>query len=266
MKVTCLVENLVWQPGLKGEHGLSLWIETESMDILFDTGQSRILLENAQHLGLNIKTLKHVILSHGHYDHTGGLKYLLQVNPDISIYVHPSIWVEKYRANGGFIGLDIPYQSFPANFKVSSSHIELQPGLYVDPGLFPANTLAQYNQDLTVCRAGTLLPDNFEEEQYLVLEQDAGLVLITACSHRGIIRIIDGIHSRYTKRIHTVIGGLHLSHEGPEEVLSVIKLLEKRNIEKLYVGHCTGIKVYCMMKKVFKGKVEYLHTGRVINL
>lgn len=266
MKITCVVENLVYQAGLKGEHGLSLWISSSEKDnILFDTGQSSLLLENASQLGLDIKGLKNIVLSHGHYDHTGGLKYLLAENPDVSIFVHPSIWWKKYRKDGSFIGFDVSPDA-AKNFQVNRGHIEIQDGIFLDSDLFPPNTPAQYNKGLMVDRNGVLQPDNFEDEQYLIIQRDNGLILITACTHKGIIPILDTLQTRYSQEINTIIGGLHLRHESEESIKKVIKQLEERKIKRLYVNHCTGINAYTLIKNEFSGKTEYLYTGKTIKI
>ena len=234
MKITVLAENTSAWEGLGSEHGLSLFIETGETKLLFDFGQSGLFAENAAKLGVDLASADMAVLSHGHYDHGGGMKRFLALNDHAPVYLSSYAFDECYNAEGRYIGLDQALRAEPRlRFAEEGEALTCSLHLYscndrlrrYDPGSF----------GLTVKREGELLPDDFRHEQFLLAETERGTrVLFSGCSHKGILNILDWF------RPDVMIGGFHLMKLAPgEELEPYAEALGSCGAE-LFTGHCTG--------------------------
>ena len=261
-KITTLVENCVYSRKLKAEHGLSILIETAQHKILFDTGQSDQFIANARLLNIDIKEIDYLILSHGHSDHTGGLRAFLQENPKATVYCKKECMQQKFKLKREN-GLE-DAGSLPANrFHFVDSEMELAEGIH----LFP--DIRIYNPDdihmdhfFTINEQGRI-PDEFLDEQAVALVSDTNYAIISACSHRGITNILETIQAYYPDRKCTaLVGGFHI-HNAEKAKSDIIAdyLIRHEEIEKIGVCHCTGVDKYAELRQRLGERVFYNHTG-----
>lgn len=258
MKITSLVENTSPDNNIESEHGLSLFIETKKHKILFDTGQTDMFLRNAKRLGIDIKNADIAILSHGHYDHGGGLKYFLEENKKAPVYISPYAFLPYYNADDKYIGLDI-------SLKDSDRLIYTEDITDIDEGLtlYSCNKsplpYGKFDCGLKKMHNGELISDDFLHEQYLLIKEDNKKILISGCSHKGILNITEWFSP------DVLIGGFHFSKLPLDStLLQYAKILNEKNTV-FYTCHCTGTAQFEYMKTVAKN-LHYLSCGQNIIL
>lgn len=260
MKVVTLLENTTAREDLTPEHGLSLYIETKGRRILFDTGASCAFSKNAEKLGVDLGQVDLAVLSHSHSDHSGGLKCFLELNTHAPIYLRPEVFQSYHNATGAYIGIDSALRNHPQLCPAEQIH-SVGEGMT----LYSANEKERFvpldSAGLTVLRDGVQQPDDFLHEQYLLIEEDGMRVLISGCSHKGILNI-----ARWFQP-DVLIGGFHYMRVEPEDPMLIAAantLLQYPT--RYYTGHCTGQEQYSVMKKIMKDRLERLSTGLTIEL
>lgn len=250
-RLTILCENSVAVPfGVVGEHGFACFIETPDGNYLFDTGQGFGILQNAVALKKDLGSIKGVMISHGHYDHTGGLPLVLGVRGPMDVYGHPDMFSERYWTNNDerrFIG--IPFrreflEARGARFRFSREFVEVGPGVRLT-GEIPRRTAFEKgdaNMIALTSKGETQHPDPLADDLSLVVDTPKGLVLVLGCAHAGMVNIIDHIMETLNRdRIYAVIGGTHLGFSRDEQFEETLKTLDRFKIEKIGVSHCTGL-------------------------
>lgn len=274
MLIKSLSDNIAYNDKFLNEHGLSIYIEVNDKKILFDTGASDVFIKNAQKLKIDLETIDYLIISHGHYDHGGGLEEFLDINSKAKIYLQKNAFNDFYSMQENnttkYIGLD---KSFIKNerFIFIDNEFEINDFLTIfskvtEKVLFPSG-----NKNLLVFKDGKLIEDDFSHEQYLIVKGTNKTALFTGCSHKGIINIINECKKTYNEDINYVIGGFHLfshSKDIVEDVSNIeeyaSKLLE--NDILYYTCHCTGEEAYKTLKKKMGRKISYLYSGMQIKL
>lgn len=255
LKITVLSENTTRSQDFISEHGLALHIEADSHKILFDTGASDNFLKNAEKLNLALTDTATVILSHGHYDHTGGLQYVYGKQ----IHCHPDLFIPKYKTTDQkeytYIGNEYIRCFYENNnritFRLHQTTTELFPGFWLITD-FKKEPQKPYFYKRTGPQE--YLPDDFSDELALAIQTSKGLVIITGCAHSGIINIIDkGIAITGEKHIHMLLGGFHLSKESSSKVREVANKINDYTIQNIGISHCTGkeLSQYLNCKNVF---------------
>ena len=251
IRCTILCENHAGVPfGVIGEHGFSCLVETPEGNYLFDTGQGAGIVQNALALGKDLRSIAAVMISHGHYDHTGGLPAVLQLRGEIPVHGHPDIFANRIWAMHGqkrFIG--IPFrrsylESLGAQFKLNTEYIEVGPGVFLTGEIPRRSALEKGDAQMTAILpdGGTVHPDPLKDDLSLVVDSAKGLILILGCAHAGLINIIEHVLARTGRdRIHAIIGGTHLGFASDEQFEETVRLLERLNIERIGVSHCTGL-------------------------
>ena len=254
MKLVTLMENTSCSAGVSCEHGLSLYLETGDHKILFDAGQSAGFAENAEKLGVDLREVDFAVLSHGHYDHGGGLGKFLELNEAAPVYVSSHAFEPHYSANG-YIGLNLHLQG-REQLRYVAEETPLAKGITLHQlNVSPADTAG-----LQMEENGQRKPDDFRHEQYLLVEEAGKRILISGCSHKGILNIMDAF------RPDILIGGFHFMKITEEETLAAAaeRLLEYDTV--YYTGHCTGQKQYDYLKSVMGDKLHYIAAGTVLEL
>lgn len=251
VRCTILCENSVpSQFGLIGEHGFACHVETPEGCYLFDTGQGQGLLGNARILQKDLSDLRAIILSHGHYDHTGGLPDALHQAGPIDVYGHPALFDQRYRATGQlqrFIG--IPHrreylEALGARFRLTTLWQEIGPEVYLSGEILRQTEYEKGDAKMTAVTADgeRLRPDPLLDDLSLVVDSPSGLVVLLGCAHAGMINILRSVSRQLPgKRIHTVLGGTHLGFADDSQFELTLAALGEFGIERLAVSHCTGL-------------------------
>lgn len=251
MKVTVLAENYVtFSIGLIGEHGFSAYVEREGKGYLFDTGQNGICVDNAQTLGIDLKRLDRIMLSHGHYDHVGGLvKVLKTIGKETEVVCHPAIFDKKYAVAQAFGKKFIGMQwnksyledTLNARFTFKEGVYEVGPGLWLTGQVPFTNEYEQISDYLQVERSGKLEKDMLPDDNSLVMDTKEGLLVIVGCAHRGIVNILSHARKTFNRPVYGVLGGTHLMGVSEEHLNFVKDFILTENIRFFAPSHCTGI-------------------------
>lgn len=257
MKVTVLAENTTCAENVIVQHGLSLYLETGDLRILFDMGQSDAFIQNAQILGVDLSKVDIAVLSHGHYDHGGGLEAFLQINQKAPVYIHETAFGAYYNGTEKYIGLNLSLLGNPRLISTKGS-LQLTPNLY----LRDCNDLGwQFDSwGLTKREGEVFSPDDFGHEQYLEIREGQKRILVSGCSHKGILNIADHFQP------DVLIGGFHLNKQ--EDQLELQKIAEQLLAGNTcyFTGHCTGQNQFATMKAVMKKRLESLSTGMIFEV
>ncbi|MCE5248764.1 MBL fold metallo-hydrolase [bacterium] len=269
LTVTALVDNCVKKPGLRSEHGLSFLIETGHGNILFDTGQSGLFVENARQLGIELGSVEGIALSHGHYDHTGGLLHILNGSHTVPLYAHPDVFISRYtpgdnRESARQIGMPFTREAIEQSggrFILSKESREILPGVSLT-GEIPRETGFEDTGGAFFLDEGLTVPDVIPDDQSMVIETAEGLLVLLGCCHAGIINMLSMISQRWnTSDFVCIAGGMHLLNASDSRIAETIKALSDFRIGHLVPGHCTGQKAITELARSFPGATEPLHTG-----
>ena len=256
MRIVTLVENTACREDLTAEHGLSLYIETGEHRILFDAGQSAAFGNNAEKLGVDLSRTDHAVLSHGHYDHGGGLSVFLEINKTAPVWMNPYAFEEHYNANDKYIGLD-PELKGSERIRFAEDGMRIGNGLTLYSRIPCPEPIRPFG--LTVREKKGPVPEDFRHEQYLLVEEKGKRILISGCSHRGILNILDHF------RPDVLIGGFHFMKMDPEgEELEAAARRLRGYPTVYYTGHCTGQNQYEALKKILGSQLHSLTTGMEI--
>jgi len=261
MRITILCENTAGPlSGTLGEHGFSALVETDGGSLLFDTGQGETLLPNARRMNRNLHEVGMVALSHGHYDHAGGLWPLLRTCGGKEIHAHPEVFRSRYRVKdtGEPLGIGMPYrreflEGLGARFILDDGWREVLPGLFLT-GEVPRRTAFERGDAGLFCDPEGCHADSHPDDQSLVIRTDKGLVLILGCCHAGIINTLEYAREQTgAPEIFAVIGGMHLGFCGEEQIDETVKALRRFSIRKLVGSHCTGFAAAVRLAREFPG-------------
>lgn len=264
MRVSILCENTVGAiSGTLGEHGFSALVETETGSLLFDTGQGETLLPNTRRMNRNLHEVGMVALSHGHYDHTGGLWPLLRSCGGKKIHAHPELFRSRYRVKdtGEPLSIGIPYQQeflegLGARFTFDDSWREILPDIYLT-GEIPRRNRFEQGDNGLFCDTAGYCADTHPDDQSLVIRTAKGLVLILGCCHAGIVNTLDHAQEMSgVEDIYAVIGGMHLGFCGEEQIGETVKALRRFSIRKLVGCHCTGFAASVRLAREFPGAFQ----------
>jgi len=274
MKITALVENTSCREGIKAEHGLSLFIEAKEKTILFDTGASKMFSENAEKLNVDLAKVDLAILSHGHYDHSGGIHTFLKLNSTAPLYLRKSAFGPYYAEREGgdheFIGID---ESLITNNRLifTGKETPLAEGISLFSNVKGDRFFPTGNKSLLKKTEDGYEQDDFTHEQNLVIEEDGLSLLVSGCSHRGIVNIVDHFHTLFGHYPTHVIGGFHLYNHRtgkPESTETLRKIADAllASGATYYTCHCTGEENYQILHTFMGDKVEYLPGGKTLDL
>ena len=273
VKITTLSENSAIGRCI-GEWGLSILVETDECKVLFDTGRSFTAVLNAQTLGIDLADIDRLVLSHGHFDHTGGLKDVLYVCGNVEVIAHPDIFASKYKClpNNEPEYIGIPYErgeleSMGATFSLAKQPVEVSKGV-TTTGEIPQVTDFESIDTMLCVQDGDSYPkDELADDQALIIKTDAGLVVVLGCSHRGVINTL--LHAQKITgidRINAIIGGLHLMRASAEYSSRVVDELMKFDIKMIAASHCTGFAASCRLHQTFGDRFILNNAGTTLIL
>jgi len=274
--ITTLMENTSGSPFIHGEWGQSLLIETDENTILFDTGPSDQIIENVARLGVDLSKVDKIVLSHGHYDHTGGLQAVLLnlleagSKPDgIEIVAHPDIFQPKFVHIKDLVTTDIgiPFareelESLGARFNLTWDPVQLNSFSLTTGEVKISVDYENIDAALHVQEGEGYVPDSLADDLAIIIKTPKGLVVLLGCAHRGIINTIN--HARKITgidKIYAVIGGTHLVNAGQQQLDATIAALKEMKIEKLGTSHCTGLMPASLLAHEFKGSFFFNSSG-----
>lgn len=253
MKITVLTENTTSSPHFGAEHGLSLLVKTGDKTILFDTGQSDLFFENAKKLGISLDSVDFAVISHGHYDHTGGIGKFLKENTEAPVFINPLAFGEYYNGTEKYIGMEKALCGNPRFILTDMVH-HISPHITLyraedTPTPFPLSS-----GGLNEKSKGEFVPDTFLHEQYLLIEEKGRRILLSGCSHRGIMNIAAAF------KPDVLIGGFHLS-KFPlgDDLKSAAEYLDSFQTD-FYTCHCTGEAQFEFMSQYMKN-LHYIRSG-----
>jgi len=266
MKIVTLIENLVYKRGLVAEHGLSFYIETARNKILFDTGQGANFMANAKALGINVEDIGIVVISHGHYDHAGGLYPFLKINKKAKIYIRKEAFLNKVHRDKSFIGIPFKPSLLGKRVEYISKMTQIDEEVFIIPEIPVKNSLDTHFKNLNIISGGVTETDRFDDELFLALVCKNELSVISSCSHRGITNIVEAALDHFSLPVNMILGGFHLKDATPGQFETIRQYFEKMNPKSIGVCHCTGVEKYAALLQAFRSKVFYNSTGTSIEL
>ena len=272
--ITILVDDTACE-GLACEHGLCFWIERAGVPVLFDTGQSDIIIKNAERLGIDPARTKAIVLSHGHYDHTGGLAAVLDVAPEATVYLHPAAVEPKFSRRNNktrAIGVSDSTRGLINRMDDSGKVVwtqmptEVAGGLFVT-GLIPRTTDFEEIGGGFFADGDCQKTDTFADDQAMFFDSPNGLVVLLGCAHRGVANTLHYAAKLSGKEsIYAVIGGMHLLNASVERIRRTIEVFRRYNVRRIGSGHCTGDKAIEEFERAFAERCFRCSAGMRIDL
>lgn len=276
LKITTLIENNSDKNNiLINEHGLSLYIEINEKKILFDTGESGDFIKNAEKLKINLNDLDYVILSHGHYDHSGGFKKFVEnTNTSFKLIIGNGFFNEKYKLiedeiykfNGNSFDEKFFEQNNISTNSINQDIFYIAEDVMVFSNFERTNHFEILNKKFYIKKNDEYILDDFSDEIALGIKHEKGLVIILGCSHEGLVNILETITKRTGMSIYGIVGGSHLIEADKLRLNNTINYLKEKNISIFRLSHCTGDKAVERLKDEFRDRFVYNNTGNVIKV
>lgn len=268
IRFTILCENRVVNPKLVAEQGLSILVETPAGKILFDTGQTRTLLHNAWELKIDLKKIRHIVLSHGHFDMTGGLRYLAPELKNCSVYCHPNLFNKKYKIiDQEKVEIGVPWEkseleSMGVKFIEKTRPLEVSPGVWIS-GEIPRLTEYEYIDEAYQERIlESYIHDELHDDMALIVKTGKGLVILLGCGHAGPVNTVKhAMRIMGDNRIHSVMGGMHLHRAPDERIHQIVDHLIRLNPDRVIPLHCCGFRCINMLFNQVRDRVKLLNVG-----
>jgi len=275
VRITVLCDNSVGPvSGTLGEHGFAALVERDGQEpLLFDTGQGLTLLHNARRMRKDLAKVRKVVISHGHYDHVGGLLPLLKESGGREVFAHDGIFSPRHRVKdtGECYSIGIPYERAAfeeagADFNLSTAFRELAPGIMLT-GEVPRATGFESGDQGLYCDCSGQEVDATPDDQSLVIETGKGLVILLGCCHAGLVNTLEHIAYESGRRdVYAVIGGTHLGFCAQEQLEKTIEAIRKAGVRKLAVSHCTGFAAAARLSRELPREFQLAMVGYTLEV
>ena len=273
MKLSILTDNRVYKRGLLAEHGLSIFIEDDGLRLLFDTGQTHVFRHNAKTMGIDLTHADGIILSHGHYDHCGGLVHYPGDAPIPPVYVGKGALDSKYKkGRSRLIDIGIPWAGdkdprIQQSLVVNNKNLNIAQGAMLHADIPCTVPFEGTPQGFFTGSIDAPAPDTMRDEQMLVFARADAIDVILGCSHPGIINCLSYAKSLYPgKRIGTVLAGMHLKESSLSRIHETIRQFEAMDIGLIIPVHCTGQNAICRMTQAIGARCQPLCAGQTIEI
>lgn len=263
IKLTTLVDNLA-DKGLAAEHGLSLWIETPDKRILFDTGQGPALVENGDKLKCELSSADFLVLSHGHYDHTGGVSHVLKLNNSVEVFCHAGTFLPRYSiaVEGHSRSISMPQNASAALLGLPSGRLHwvaapqrIFPDIGITGKIPRLNSFEDPGGPFFLDPKGQR-QDLLDDDQALWIETERGLVIVVGCCHAGLLNTVEFIRRvSGIEKVRGIVGGLHLEHATAQRLQKTCQSIGEWEVEFIVPCHCTGQEAVNSLRKAFGDKV-----------
>jgi 7,8-dihydropterin-6-yl-methyl-4-(beta-D-ribofuranosyl)aminobenzene 5'-phosphate synthase len=275
MKVVTLVENTTCRDDIGRVHGLSLYIETPEHRLLMDMGPNALFLENAEKLGVDISAVDAAVLSHGHYDHGGGLALFCKRNGRAKIYIHPLAFGQYFAlekdGNFHYIGIDPEVRKYADRFVLTGDEYRIDSELFLFSDVRSADYPTSANASLREKSGDEYPADKFLHEHDLIVSAEGKKILFAGCAHRGIVNIVRRAEEICGGELDYVFSGFHLTNPGmhqdePRELIEAVGRELGRRRTKYVTGHCTGKGPYEILHEMLGDQVTAMHSGSVFEI
>lgn len=270
MKIRFLTENKTTSEGILAEHGLSIHIETGGIRILFDSGASDVFAFNAERMGVDLSEVDLAVVSHGHYDHTGGFPLFCRMNREAPVYIHKNAFRQSHGSSGGRIEEEMcGIRWNDEQKKAMESRMHLTDGpVYITGDIVITGTIPTakgfepsekfYYRNLD----GNPIEDDMSHEQALVIREREGIYLFSGCSHRGVMSAIEAAKEIFPEeKVAMVISGMHLYEADHKSRAEVINGILAADVEKVMPVHCTGMEAICELKSMMRDRCVIAQAG-----
>jgi 7,8-dihydropterin-6-yl-methyl-4-(beta-D-ribofuranosyl)aminobenzene 5'-phosphate synthase len=275
MRITTISENTAGRVGVLAEWGLSVLVETGDKSLLMDTGAGISAAENLEKMNIDTSKIDKIVLSHGHFDHTGGLQLLLgKLQREIEIIAHPDIFAQKYNHKEGrkdtYIG--IPYsreelESLGARFTLSRGPVQVRENIWTTGEVPMVTDFEKIDTAFCIKTETGWEPDTFTDDMALAIKAPGGLVVILGCAHRGMINTL--YHARNitgVQKVQMVLGGSHLKDSSDEDVWQAVSALNEMGVKTLGLSHCTGMPATMILAQTYGKDFLFNYTGNMIKI
>jgi len=273
MRLTVVADNRTCRDDLTIQHGLCFWIEQKDHQVLFDTGSDASWLQNAERLGVDPLSADMLFISHGHWDHGGGLPALVERGWQGVLVAHPGAWQRKRAVKSGEAERNTGLTWSSTEIEKLGVQVEAvsEPGPLFDgawtTGPIPGEHPTPAALGLQAYIDGAWQPEDFLDEQTLVLETAKGLVVVTGCCHRGVLNTLDAVKASTGRHdIYALIGGLHQKDEPRENCLQLARELRNAGIQKVWANHCTGLHPFAQMREILGDDLVWAEAGTIIQI
>ncbi|NJE84414.1 MBL fold metallo-hydrolase [Thermococcus sp. CX2] len=272
MKIYTLVEDYSgYESPFLAQHGVSFLIEHGNKRILFDVGQSAgPILHNMRLLELEPSTIDYVFLSHCHYDHTGGLLEMLKaIGRRVPVIAHPTIFRQHFITRPCLRDVGVPFRREEieelTQLFLTAEPIEIVEGVYSTGEVREREDFERASLDVYTIKDGRVVKDELLDDMSLAIRTPKGLVVVSGCSHAGIVSIVKhAMRLTGEKRVRAVIGGFHLIDESTERIKRTVKAFLDLGVDEVYTGHCTGLRAEAAFLEAYGENFHKLHSGMVV--